>query len=139
MNVHTEPGVSGSLFAFTLTGGRDGEPRPAGHASQSLERAEATQRSSGVGAAMSIVPEGDASEQVPATVQARRRDVRGRSNPDEALPAHEARRVGRRAREDACIETGRLKRMAANTPITLLGPNHANGWTEMGGDILTER
>lgn len=36
---------------------------------------------------------------------------------EEALPAHEARRVSTRAREDACIETGRPKRMAVNNPM----------------------
>jgi hypothetical protein len=56
-----------------------------------------------------------------------------------ALPAHEARRVGRRVREDACIETNCPKRMAVNNPITLPGSNHANGWTERNGDIPTER
>lgn len=56
-----------------------------------------------------------------------------------ALPAHEARRVSTRVREDACIETGRPKRAVVNNPATLPGPNHANGWTDPNGGIPTER
>jgi hypothetical protein len=87
------------------------------------------------------VPEGDASEPLylardKSSTPRRQRLV---SVPGKALPAHEARRVGRRAREDACIGIDRPKRMVVNSPITLPGPNYANGWTEPNGDILTER
>jgi len=53
-------------------------------------------------------------------MQSRRRDVRdGLIVSRKALPTDEVRRVDRRAREDACIGTGRSKRMAVNNPIIL--------------------
>jgi hypothetical protein len=88
-----------------------------------------------------IVPEGDASEPLylARDMSSTPRCQRLVSVSGKALPAHEARRVGRRVREDACIGTGQPKRMAVNNPITLPGPNHANGWAETDGDIPAER
>lgn len=74
------------------------------------------------------VPEGDASDSQSrkgsGPTPKRQRSIRVSGK---ALPAHEARRVGRRVREDACIETNRSKQIAANPASVLPGSNHANG------------
>jgi len=86
------------------------------------------QRSDGVGA-VSIVPEGDASEHAPATVATRRRDVRGRSNPEEALPAPRGEEGQHASESKRASGVGLLKRVAVNNPTILTGPIRANGWT----------
>jgi hypothetical protein len=139
---HTAIGVSDSFSLSDLyrSGGEaDLDQRVqtyARHRKVQRERSECAELG-----ADAIVPEGDASElfylaRDTSSMPGHQSKVKAL---EKALPAHKARRVGRRAREDACIEAGLTKRMAVNNPITLPGPNHANGWTDPNGDIPTER
>lgn len=89
------------------------------------------------------MPEGDASEGTSSSqgechFDAETSEV-GRVS-RKALPADEARRVDRRAREDACIGTGRSKRMVLTTP-SFSRESYPREWVDhnQSGDSNTVR
>lgn len=123
VEVCTTTGVSGSFLRSLFTGRAHGEPRPAGQRvvpRKGIGGLLGGRTELGAG---SFVPEGDASESASSSQGERNPDAEtsevGRQFRERLFQSNRARRVGRRAREDACIGTGRSKRMAVNNPIIL--------------------
>lgn len=121
IEVCTTIGVSGSFLRSLFTGRAHGEPRPAGQTVRVVLRKGSD---TGVAGGRSIEPL-HSCLRVTRAREPLHRKVNALSTPRrqrsvvvsrKALPADEARRVDRRAREDACIGTGRSKRMELTTP-----------------------
>jgi hypothetical protein len=121
IEVCTTIGVSGSFLRSLFTGRAHGEPRPAGQTVRIVLRKGS---STGVANERSMEPLHSCLRVTRARVPLHRK-VNALSTPRrqrlvvvsrKALPPDEGRRVDRRAREDACIGTGRSKRMELKTP-----------------------
>jgi hypothetical protein len=121
IEVCTTIGVSGSFLRSLFTGRAHGEPRPAGQTVRIVLRKGS---STGVANERSMEPLHSCLRVTRARVPLHRK-VNALSTPRrqrlvvvsrKALPPDEGRRVDRRVREDACIGTGRSKRMELKTP-----------------------
>jgi hypothetical protein len=143
IEVCTTTGVSGSFLRSLFTGRAHGEPRPPGQ--RIGFRKEIGGRLGGrteLGAG-SFVPEGDASESASSSQGERNPDAEtpeiGRSFRGRLFQSNRARRVDRRAREDACIGTGRSKRMELTTP-SFSRESYPREWVDQTrGDATTVR
>lgn len=116
----TTTGVSGSFLRSLFTGRAHGEPRPADQRAGSRKGIGGLQGGRTELGAGSFVSEGDASEnasssQGECSFDAETSEV-GRQFRERLFQSNRTRRVDRRAREDACIGTGRSKRMELTTP-----------------------
>jgi hypothetical protein len=120
IEVCTTTGVSGSFLRSLFTGRTHGEPRPADQRVGSRKGIGGLQGGRTELGAGSFVSEGDASEnasssQGECSLDAETSEV-GRQFRERLFQSNRTRRVDRRAREDACIGTGRSKRMELTTP-----------------------